>query len=112
MTDNDLQDEQVALEETVAKLRKLSQKWWGNTPADLKRRWAFECFSGCICIRKDAKRALAEARKQGYREPHLYLYDVSSDKVYLPDRKEYDPNTDDLHTEPLGAGEEDLRLVN
>jgi hypothetical protein len=101
-------------------LRQLTDKWWDQTVDDLRRHWgkytgkwvAFECYYGCICVRKDPKRVLKEARKLGFHEPHLYLYDVSSDKVYLPDGKEYDPTTDDLHTEGEVADNEDGRLVN
>jgi hypothetical protein len=106
---NEPLDGREALEEYVATLKQLSGKWWGKTPADLKRSWGkyqgkwvvFDCFEGCLYIRKDAKRALAEARKHGYSEPHLYLYDVSADKVYLPDGSDYDPDTYDLHTKQM-----------
>jgi hypothetical protein len=120
MTSHDLPEEQESLDEIIASLRKVSDKWWGQTIDDLKWHWgkyhgkwvAFECYSGCIYVSKDPKRALRIARKRGFREPHLYLYDVSSAKVYLPDGKEYDPHTDDLHTEGEGADSEDVRMVN
>jgi hypothetical protein len=86
-----LGEERKAFEKTIATLRMLHTKWWGITVDDLKQRWGkytgkwvvFECYHGCSCIRKDPKLALKEARKLGFHEPHLYLYDVSSDTVYL-----------------------------
>ena len=113
---HDQPESHEAIEELIATLRKLSGKWWGQTVEDVKHQWrkhqgkwvAFECYYGCISVRKDPKRALREARKLGFCEPHLYLYDVSSDKVYLPNGKEYDPATDDLHTEE----DRGLRLTN
>jgi hypothetical protein len=120
MTHHDLPEGQKIVGTTLATLRKLTDKWWGQTVDDFRRHWskyhgkwvAFECYFGCICVSKDPKRALRVAKKQGFGEPHLYLYDVSSAKVYLPDGKEYDPHTDDLHTEGDGADNEDVRLVN
>ena len=40
------------------------------------------------------------------------LYEVSSNKVYLPDGKEYDPETDDIHTDEPDTEDQDVRLLN
>jgi hypothetical protein len=40
------------------------------------------------------------------------LYEVSSNKVYLPDGKEYDPETDDIHTDEPDIEDQDVRLLN